>query len=236
MTPTSSQISERRRLVAIGVKAGKSQRLIAQELNVTETTIRRDLEAQGIPANKKPAATRRKPAFVWKGSSRATSDRKVAVQNPTKRFKLPPRPVFTRRVVPEPPKPRPPKPLSPAKPLSPEQLRRQRLEEMLQLVGSWLVEQKHYYSRPERVLDKARIRLAASEDFYVRGLHESQMSAAQLRDHTRPREMDAAIPQGTYRTEEVCAQWLACWLAAWAPEDKQLRNDVLNRLRAQLTV
>ena len=107
---------------------------------------------------------------------------------------------------------------------------------MLQLVGSWLDEWKLYYLRAINVLDKARIRLAASEDFYVRGLHESQMSAAQLRDHTRPREMDAAIPQGTYRTEEVCALWLACWLAAWAPQDKQLRNDVLNRLRAQLTV
>jgi IS30 family transposase len=52
MTPTSSQILERRRLAAIGVKAYKSQRLIAQELNVTETTIRRDLEVQGITRNK----------------------------------------------------------------------------------------------------------------------------------------------------------------------------------------
>jgi transposase len=64
--PAPPKISppERRKLVAIGVKAGKSRRLIAQELNVTETTIRRglrDLKAQGITANKKPTATRRKP-------------------------------------------------------------------------------------------------------------------------------------------------------------------------------
>src|ERR1035441_7330542 len=34
----SDKISERRKLAAIGVKAGKPLRLIAQELNVTETT------------------------------------------------------------------------------------------------------------------------------------------------------------------------------------------------------
>ena len=214
---------------SIGVKAGKSRRLIAQELNVTETTIRRDLEVQGIPANKKPTATRRKPAVVFKGSSRAASDRKVAAQNPTKPLKLPPRPDFTRRVVPEPLKPGPPIPLSP------EELWRQHLKEMLQLVQSWLVEQKHYYSIAERVLDKARHRLATHRDSSARGLPESPMSAAQLRDHTRPEEMDSAKSQGTYRTEEVCALWLARWLAAWEPQDKQLRNDVLDRAPAHLS-
>src|ERR1035441_1760550 len=111
--------AERRKLTAIGVKAGKSRRLIAQKLNVTETTIRRDLEALGITRTKKPTATRRKPAVVFKGGGRATSDRKVAAQNPTKPLKLPPRPVFPRLVVPEPLKPGPPKPPGPAKPLSP---------------------------------------------------------------------------------------------------------------------
>ena len=161
-TPTSSEISERRRLAAIGAKAGKSKRLIARELGVTATTITRYLEVLGITANKKPTATRRKPAVVWKGSSPATSDSKVAAQNRTKRIKLRPRPVFPRRVVPEPLKPGPPKPLSPEIPLSPEQLRQQRLEEMLQLVGAWLDEQKPYYTRSDNVLDKARNRLAAS--------------------------------------------------------------------------
>jgi hypothetical protein len=214
----------------IGIKAGKSKRLIARELGVTATTISRYLEAQGITATKKPTATRRKPDVVFKDSSRATSDRKVASQNPTKRIKLRPRPVFPRRVVPEPLKPGPPKPLSP------KQLRRQHFEEMLQLVQAWLVEQKHYYSIAERVLDKARKSLAASPSgIYVRGLLESLMSAAQLRDHTRPTEMDSAIPQGTFRTEEVCALWLARWLATWEPKDKQLRNDVLDQTRARVT-
>jgi hypothetical protein len=227
MTPTSSQILERRRLAAIGVKADKSQRLIAQELNVTETTIRRDLEALGITRTKKPTATRRKPAVVFKGSSRAAPDRKVAAQNPTKPLKLPPRPVFPRRVVPEPLKPGPPKPLSP------EELRRQRLEEMLQLVGSWLLERKPDYWRAINVLDKARIRLATHRDSPFRASPESPMSAEQLRDHTRPPEMDSA--RGTSRTEEVCAQWLAGWLAAWEPQDKQLRNQVIDQTRALLT-
>ena len=227
-TPTSSQISERRRLVAIGVKVGKSKRLIARELNVTATTISRDLEVLGITANKKPTATRRKPAVVWKSRSQATSDSKVAAQNPTKRIKLPPRPDFTRRVVLEPPKPRPPKPLSP------EQLRRQRLKEMLQLVGSWLLERKPDYWHAINVLDKARKSLAASPSgFYVRGLLESAMSAEQLRDSTRPPEMDTA--RGTSRTEEICAQWLARWLAAWEPKEEQLRTEVLDKIRALVT-
>jgi hypothetical protein len=273
MTPTSSPISERRRLAAIGVKAGKSQRLIAQELNVTETTIRRDLEAQGITRNKKPAATRRKPAAAWNVSRRATPERKVAVPTPTeplpptptkphqltstptkplklpptpteriklrKRIELPPRPVFPPRVVAKPLQPEPPKPRSPEIPLSPEQLRRRRLEEMLQLVGSWLLERKPDYWHAINVLDKAWNHLAARKDLSVRGLPEappeSTMSAAQLRDQTRPPEMDAAIPQSLSRREEICALWLARWLADWAREDKQLRKEVLDQIRALVT-
>ena len=60
------------------------------------------------------------------------------------------------------------------------------------------------------------------------------MSAVQLRDYTRPPEMDAAKSQSLSRREEVCALWLARWLAAWAPEDKQLRNNVLDQARAHL--
>jgi hypothetical protein len=239
MTPTSSQISERRKLVAIGIKAGKSRRLIARELNVTATTIARDLEVLGITANKKPTATIRKPAVVFKASSPATLDKKVAAQNPLLPHRptpwnkhISPRPVFPRRVVPEPIKPKPP---SPEIPPSPGQLRRQRLEEMLQLVGAWLIEQKYYYSIEERVLDRARIRLATHRDSSARGLPESPMSAAQLRDHTRPPEMDATIPQGTYRTEEVCALWLTRWLAAWEPKDEKLRNQVIDQTRARVT-
>jgi nucleoid DNA-binding protein len=229
-SPRKISPAERRKLTAIGVKAGKSRRLIAQKLNVTETTIRRDLEALGITRTKKPTATRRKPAVVFKGSSRAASDRKVAAQNPTKPLKLPPRPVFPRRVVPEPLKPGPPKPLSP------EELRRQRLKEMLQLVGSWLLERKPDYWRAINVLDKARKSLAASPSgFYVRGLPESPMSAVQLRDYTRPPEMDAVSSQVRSRGEEVCALWLARWLAAWERKDEQLRNKVIDQTRALVT-
>lgn len=253
----SSKISpaERRKLIAAGVKAGKSLRLIAQELKVTGTTIQRDMKVRGITANKKPTVTRRKKAVAWKVSRRATSDRKVAAQTPTKplkltptptkphkltptptkRINLPPRPVFPRRVVPEPLKPGPPKQPSPVIPLSPEQLRRQHLEEVLQLVQSWLDERKRDYLRPENVLDKARKLLATHRDVPARGLPESPMSAAQLRDYTRPPEMDAAKSQCLSRREEICALWLARWLAAWEPEDKQLRNEVLDKVRALVT-
>jgi hypothetical protein len=105
---------------------------------------------------------------------------------------------------------------------------------MLQLVQSWLVEWKLDYQRAENVLDKARNHLATHRDVPVRGLPESPMSADQLRDHTRPPEMDAVRFQGRFRGEEACALWLTSWLAAWAPEDKQLRNDVLDQVRAHL--
>jgi nucleoid DNA-binding protein len=238
-SPPKISPAERRKLVSIGVKAGKSRRLIARELNVTATTIRRDLEAEGITANKKPTATIRKPAVVWKDSSRATPDRKVASQNPTKPHQptpwskhISPRPVSPRLVVPEPLKPKPP---SPEIPLSPEQLRQQHLEEMLQLVQSWLDEQYLNYQRAENVLDKARKLLATHRDIPVRGLPESTMSAAQLRDHTRPLEMDAVSSKNRFRGEEACALWLARWLAAWEPKDKQLRNKVIDQTRALVT-
>lgn len=227
--PDSSKIAprERRKLIAAGVKAGKSLRLIAQELNVTGATIRRDMKVRGITANKKPTATRRKKAVVFKASHRAISDRKVAAQHPTKRIKLPPRPVFPRRVLPKPPKPGPPKPLSP------EELRRQHLEEMLSLVGSWLLERKPDYLRAINVLDKARKSLATHRDSSARGVPESSMTAAELRDYTRPE--DPAIPQSLSRREEACATWLARWLAAWEPQDKQLRNQVLDKVRTRVT-
>jgi nucleoid DNA-binding protein len=238
INPTPPKISpaERRKLVAIGIKAGKSQRLIAHELNVTATTIQRDLEALGITANKKPTATIRKPAVVFKASSPATPDRKVAWQNPTKPHRPAPWNKDTPRiVVPRPLKPLKPKQPSPEIPLSPGQLRQQHLEEMLELVGAWLLERKPDYMRAINVLDKARIRLATHRDVPVRGLPESPMSAAQLRDYTRPPEMDQVKSQGPSRGEEVCAQWLASWLAAWEPQDKQLRNQVIDQTRALVT-
>ena len=119
--------------------------------------------------------------------------------------------------------------------MSPEELRRQHLEEMLQLVGAWLDERDKYYQRKENVLDKARIRLASRRDSPVRRLPESPMSGAQLRDHTRPEEMDSVGPKNRFRGEEVCALWLARWLAAWEPKDEQLRNQVIDQTRARVT-
>jgi nucleoid DNA-binding protein len=235
-TPPKISPAERRKSVAIGIKARKSQRLIAHELNVTPTTISRDLEALGITANKKPTTTIRKPAMVFKASSPATSERKVASQNPTKPRQPTPRNMglYPRLVMPRPLKPRPSKQPSPEIPPSPEQLlRQQHLEEMLELVGAWLLERKPYYLHAINVLDKARIRLKARRDSPLPQLPESTMSAAQLRDYTRP--PDPVIPQSPFRREEACAQWLANWLAAWEPKDKELRNKVIDQTRALVT-
>jgi nucleoid DNA-binding protein len=219
-TPPKISPVERRKLIAIGIKAGKSQRLIAHELNVTGTTIRRDLEVLGITANKKPTATIRKPAVVFKGSSPVASD--ATPHQPAPRIVVP-RPLTLK-----------PKHPSPEIPLSPEQLRRQHLEEMLQLVQAWLVERDPDYTRATSVLNKARKLLTSRRDFPVPEMPESPMSAAQLRDHTRPPEIDPASSPNINRREEVCALWLARWLAAWAPEDKQLRYVVLDQARATL--
>jgi nucleoid DNA-binding protein len=235
-TPPKVSPAERRKLVAIGIKAGKSRRLIAHELNVTPTTIARDLELLGITANKKPTATIRKPAVVFKASSSAIPDRKVAWQNPTKPHRPAPWNKDTPRiVVPRPLKPLKPKQPSPEIPLSPGQLRQQHLEEMLELVGAWLLERKPDYMRAINVLDKARIRLATHRDVPVRGLPESPMSAAQLRDYTRPPEMDEVGPKNRFRGEHVCALWLARWLGAWEPKDEKLRKQVLDQTRARVT-
>jgi hypothetical protein len=106
---------------------------------------------------------------------------------------------------------------------------------MLPLVQAWLDEQYKYYQRAENVLDKAKIRLATHRDVPARGLPESPMSAAQLRDYTRPPEMDTTIDQGRFRGEEACALWLTNWLAAWEPKDEQLRNQVIDQTRALVT-
>jgi nucleoid DNA-binding protein len=243
--PPKISPAERRKLVAIGIKARKSQRLIAHELNVTPTTIQRDLEVLGITTNKKPTATIRKPAVVFKASKPATPDTKphlpaprIVVPRPLTLKPKPPAPrnmdLYPRLVMPRPLKPRPPKQPSPEIPPSPEQLlRRQRLEEMLELVGAWLLERKPDYVRAINVLDIARKSLATHRDVPVRGLPESTMSAAQLRDHTRP--LDPDIPQSPFRREEACATWLANWLAAWEPKDKKLRNQVIDQTRALVT-
>ena len=52
---------------------------------------------------------------------------------------------------------------------------------------------------PDQNQGKARNHLAASPNVYARRLPESPMSAAQLRDHTRPEDMDAARSQGRFR-------------------------------------
>jgi hypothetical protein len=104
---------------------------------------------------------------------------------------------------------------------------------MLELVGAWLLERKPYYLHAINVLDKARIRLKARRDSPLPQLPESTMSAAQLRDYTRP--PDPVIPQSPFRREEACAQWLANWLAAWEPKDKELRNKVIDQTRALVT-
>jgi hypothetical protein len=130
---TRFAVSTRAGIVVPG-RSGQAQKYLHDfshreaELNVTATTIARDLEVLGITANKKPTATIRKPALVFKVRSPAITDRKVASQNPTRPHQpaprnknFSPRPVSPRIAVPL--KPRPPKTQSPEIPLSPEQLR-----------------------------------------------------------------------------------------------------------------
>ena len=44
--------------------------------------------------------------------------------------------------------------------------------------------------------------------------------------------MDDAGFLSVSKLEEVRALWLNHWLAAWAPHDEMLRDEVLNRTRA----
>jgi IS30 family transposase len=55
--PSKLSPTERRKLVALGLQAGKSNRAIAQELNVDEGTVRRDRRALRTPVKQQPAKT-----------------------------------------------------------------------------------------------------------------------------------------------------------------------------------
>lgn len=236
--PQSRKLSpaERREYVALGVKAGKSLRLLAEQLGVTDATIRRDLLSFGITGNKKPAVTRRKKAAVWKTSSKKAAENKALENQKVKRFRTVAdsaraRPKRRKKIA----LPERPKLTEPTK-LSPEQRRQQRLEEMVDLIDSWLAEHRQDYLHRENVLDKAKNRLKAKPGFYVQQLPDSSLSAAELLAKTRPEEMDSARLQSISRREEVCALWLARWLAAWAPHDEDLRDAVLNQARSRLRV
>jgi nucleoid DNA-binding protein len=207
--------SERRKLAIIGVKAGKSRISIAKELRVSETTIRRDLKSPVKPAKKKSGATRRKPGAPPKEGSHKGASRKPSVSKAIGTAKS------TLRKI-----------LDSERPTAAEEARQQRLQEMVDLVDSWLAEQKRDYRRATSVVDIARNKLSASSHAYFRGIPEPSMSAEALRDQTRPPEVDSARAQNLSRREEVCAQWLSRWIAEWEPRDEALRNEVFRRVRA----
>lgn len=122
------------------------------------------------------------------------------------------------------------------KPKTPEEVRQQRLQEMIQSVQSWLEKEAPNYWRAIDVVDKARNRLNASSYGYFQGIPVTSKSAAELRDQTRPAEMDSAASQIPLRREENCPQWLASWIAYWEPRDESLRNELLNLVRAKQPV
>jgi hypothetical protein len=228
---------QRRELVKIGVKAGKSRRLMAQELGVTDVTIRRDLEFLGINADEKPVITRGKKVAAGETKKSRPSETQTAETQRAeliRKIALAAKKRGNRQItLPKISKPKPPIQESPVQ-LSPKEHRQQRLQEMLELIQSWMVDHKSDYTRAKNVVGKAHNRLKASRDFYVKSLPESDLSPSELRDQSRPTEMSAAASQGIARREEVCAQWLAGWLAVWSPRDEGLRNEVLNQTLTRL--
>jgi hypothetical protein len=107
---------------------------------------------------------------------------------------------------------------------------------MVELVHFWLAEQKADYRRATSVVDIARKRLNARPLSSFRVTSQPSTTAAALRDQTRPPEVDSAHSQNLWRREEVCAQWLAGWMAAWEPRDEKLRNEVFDQVRAKQRV
>ena len=104
---------------------------------------------------------------------------------------------------------------------------------MIDLIKSWLDKHKNDYWRAKNVIDEARNLLNSRPKSWVKK-PEPSLSAAELRDQTRPAEMDSARRHGLMRSEHVCAVWLARWLSAWAPGDDDLQFELLNRVRANL--
>lgn len=211
--------AERRKRAVIGVKAKKSKRAIAKELGVSDTTIARDLKSPAKYAKKKSATTRRKPGAPPKVGRHKGISPKPSVSNTTRSVKgALGKSSDSERLT------------------TAEDVRQQRLQEMVELVHSWLAERRADYHRATSVVDKARNRLNASSHAYFDGMPEPSMSAAELRDQSRPQEMDSAMSQRLSRREEVCAKWLARWMAEWEPRDEALRYEVLNQVRSKQRV
>ena len=71
VVPTPLTPTERRKLVALGVEAGKSNRAIAKELGVAEKMIRLDRKFLATPENERPikvplSKKQKRPQLHWK--------------------------------------------------------------------------------------------------------------------------------------------------------------------------
>jgi transposase-like protein len=214
-------VKERRDLAALLIQAGKSNRMIAQELGVDEGTIRSDRKALGLTASSKPAITRHKRGATLprrprsrpiKAARGLPSTTGIRVLVPKERSRVPP-PVVQQHAA----------------------ARRQRLESTVSIALTWLVEQQLGEWSTTVVLDKARGHPHRGREF-VSTLSEPSLSPRELLSRTRPKEIDMPDPENVMKLEEDCGLWLERWLAACLPGDEGLRAQVFTEIRDRLRI
>lgn len=177
--------AERRNLVALGIQAGKSNRMIAQELGVDEGTIRSDRKALGVTTSSNPTITRRKRG--------ATLPRNPASQ-PIKVAKELPRTTGIRVAVPKKPS-RVPSAVVEQRAAA----WRRRLETIVSVASDWLAEQQLGKWSTNVVLEQASDRLHSGRALHqhiVRTIPQSPRTASenptQSDGHTGSRERHKA--------------------------------------------
>ena len=174
-------LEERRKRVALGVKAGKSNRAIARELGCDEKLVRLDREFLAKPVEDRPVKK--------------------------------------------------PKKVQPVRQLSPEEIHDRRLKELLAGADRWVAEERLQLEHIEYAVHEAGKLLYDARET-LKHVPVRTGTPYQLLVMARPTETKEDYDVGV----DFWTKWLARWLAACAPGDEKLQDEVLREMskRARL--
>jgi hypothetical protein len=120
------------------------------------------------------------------------------------------------------PRPTKPRKVHPVREADPAELRRQYLQDMVEVLQHWIGGQGLVLPDIEYVLDKAGKHLYEGRGF-VRRLPESPHNPVELLPLTRPNHV---IEDHMPAKLDYCAEWLARWLACCLPREEELQDEV----------
>lgn len=123
------------------------------------------------------------------------------------------------------PRPKKPKKQRPVRELSPDEHRRQRLQDLLAIVELWITEERLILPDLEFVLNEADKRLYKHRHSLSR-FPAPVKSPDELFSLTRP---TYAVEDYMPSKLEFYADWLARWIACCLPREEELQNEVLRQ-------